>query len=365
MAALSLALTAALVGCGGSGAGKGGERPVSANEEAVDAQNVNISLFASSVTLPSDGSSPIDLTAVVTDGSTGVAIAGKTVEFVLNPASGLRLEVTQAVTDASGVATASIHLNGDPTERNFRVLASVDGKTPGELQLAVGASTTGSTANSSRGELTIRLGTDNKIESLDSLLSYRKSYVAIVTDNAGIPKQGATVLATLRPKTYYVGYWAPGWTQVRLNPAGQPSEDVADFGNCNAGEDVNGDGVLTPGNVASYSVSSQTNPNGLAVVDLVYPKSNAMWVDMELELTASVGGTEGKNSIVIPLPILADDVTGTPPPPSISRSRRSLSAPAGGVLDFPITAGEPAGMTLDTVVPGSPFPWLTVTPTCN
>ena len=361
--AMTLAVAATIAACGGDGAGKGGTSAVAAAE---DAQNINVSLFASSVTLPADGSSPVDLTAVVTDSTTGVALAGKAVEFVLNPASGLRLEVTQAMTDASGVATASVYINGDATYRNFRVLASVDGRTPSELQMNVGATASGGAVNTSRGELTVRLGTDNLIEDLTSSLSYRKKYVAIITDNAGIPKPNSSVLATLRAKTYYVGYWAGGWSQVRLNPDGQPSEDVADFGNCNPGEDYNADGVLTPGNVASYSVSSQTDSNGLAVVNITYPKSNAMWVDLELEVTATVGGTEGRSSIVIPLPIPADELTKPAPPPSIARTRGSLSAAAGAGLQFPLTAAESgAGMTDSTVVPGSPFPWLTVSPTCN
>ncbi|MGE0797100.1 MAG: hypothetical protein AB7G13_21700 [Lautropia sp.] len=367
--ALTLALAAGLAGCGGTGAGAGGGAPVlgaAAAEEAVTAQDIKISLYASSTTLPADGSAPIDLTAVVTDAATGVAVQDKTVEFVLNPAAGLRLEVTQAKTDASGVATARVFLNGDPTPRDFRVLASVDQKTPGELALKVGTAVSGGIANNSRGELTVRLGTDNLLENLTDLLSYRKRYVAIITDNAGIPKQNSSVLATLRAKRYYVGYWAPGWSQVRLNPAGQQSEDTSDFGNCNTGEDYNGDGVLTPGNTAAYTVTSQTDANGLAVINITYPKSFAMWVDMELEVTATVGGTEGKNSLLIPLPILAEDVTGTPPPPSISRSRGSLSAPQGAGLTFPLTVAEiNAGITLDTVVPGSPFPWQSVSPTCN
>src|SRR5690606_16106629 len=112
-------------------------------------------------------------------------------------------------------------------------------------------------------------------------------------------------------------------------PDGIASEDVAGPGVCDAGEDVNGDHVLTPGNVASYTVQSQTDANGVAVLNIVYPKSFAQWVQMQLEVTASVGGTEGYNAITIPLPILASDVTNADvAPPNITRTRGSLSTAA-------------------------------------
>ena len=89
------------------------------------------------------------------------------------------------------------------------------------------------------------------------------------------------------------------------------SEDVDNFGICDPAEDTNSDGVLTPGNVASYTVEGLTNASGVAVLNIVYPKSFAQWAQMQLEVTAAVGGTEGKNAMTIPLPILAADVSGS------------------------------------------------------
>ena len=77
--------------------------------------------------------------------------------------------------------------------------------------------------NNSRGELTVRIGTDNLIEDQKESLSYRKRYAAIVSDNAGIPKANASVSATLRAASYRVGYWASGtggWTQVTCTTDG-------------------------------------------------------------------------------------------------------------------------------------------------
>ena len=373
--ALGASAILGLAACGGSGAGAGGSEPDPSPGGQEALQDLKVSLSASSQQLASDGSTPVELTAILTNTATGVALTGKTVAFaVRDNAAGVRLEIIRAETDASGVAVARLLLNGNATERDVTVLASVDQKTPAELVVRVAARVTGDTvSNNSRGELTVRLGTDNLIEDLVDQLSYRKRYAAIVTDNAGIPKANVTVLATLRSKRYYVGYWSPivggstvKWQQIHLIPAGEPSEDVADFGTCNAGEDVNNDHVLTPGNIASYTLQSQTDANGVAVLNIVYPKSFALWAQMELEVTATVGGSEGFNAITIPLPMLAKDISDEGiAPPSISRERSTLSR--RGVL---LPSGEederfvaaPPRMT--DSVPGSPFPYLSVTPTC-
>jgi len=234
----------ALSGCGGTGAGAGGH-PEGA-QTAKETQDLKVSLSASSRILPADGSSPVDLTAIVTDAESGVAIEGKEVDFaVRDPLNGVRIEVTRATTDASGVAVARLLLNGNASERDVTVLASVEQQTPAELVIQVAArATSDAVQNNSRGELTVRLGTDNLIEDMKEQLSYRKRYAAIVTDNAGIPKSNVTVLATLRSIRYYVGYWASasaggGWTQVHLVPGGVESEDKANFGVCDPLEDKN------------------------------------------------------------------------------------------------------------------------------
>ena len=129
-------------------------------------------------------------------------------------------------------------------------------------------------------------------------------------------------------------------------------------------QDKNNDKVLTPGNVASYTVQGQTDANGVAVLNIVYPKSFAQWAQMQLEVTASVGGTEGFSAMTIPLPILAADVTNEQvAPPSIARTRGSLTG-EGGVLFAPGSGNEITAPSMNQLVAGSPFPYLSVTPTC-
>ncbi len=366
---LALLLAAGIAACGGDGA-KGpdaGQAALSTNDATVT-QDIKVALIASSTTLASDGLTPVELTAVVTDPASGVALAGQTVAFAANdPKSAVRVEVTQATTDASGVASARLFLNNDGSERDIRVLASVGQRTPSELTVRVAAaSINGNSAvsNNSRGELTVRLGTDNLIEDLSGQLAYRKRYAAIVTDSAGIPKPNATVLATLRGRRYYVGYYALDtdtnrWFPIYLTPTGVASEDTANYGICDAGEDANGDAVLTPGNVASYTVSTQTDANGLAVLNVVYPKSFGNWVDVSLEVTATVGGTEGFNSVLFQLPMAAADLTNAEvAPPSTPRTFGSLST---AVVQF----APQNGLQAQSQIAGSPFPYQSVTPSCN
>lgn len=372
VALLALGLAAGIAGCSGEGAKGTADLAATAATDPAATQNIKVSLVASSTTLAADGLTPVDLTAVVTEGDSGVAMVGQTVSFSANdPKSAVRIEVTQGVTDASGVATARLFLNGDASERDVRVLAAVGQRTPGELTVKVSATSpigSSSVSNNSRGELTVRLGTDNLIEDLAEQLSYRKRYVAIVTDSAGIPKPNATVLATLRGRNYYVGYyvwstlgsrWATRYL-VRDGGTSAPvqSEDQANYGTCDFGEDQNGDRVLTPGNVASYTVSTQTDANGLAVLNVVYPKSFGNWVDVQLEVTASVGGTEGYNAVLFQLPMSAADMTNqNVPPPSTPRTFGSLSS---GPFTYSALNGEQPGDELA----GSPFPYQSVTPTC-
>ncbi len=365
---VSLAIAAIAVGCGGSGAGGAGSTSTNAANGSTTTnqeQKFNVRLLGSSTVLATSKTAPVDLTAIVTDLS-GVAVSNKTVTFAANDAlNGVLVQVVTAATDASGVATARLSLVGDVTPRNVKVLASVEGNTPAELQVAVSDQAgTANTGNSARGELSIRLGTDDKIESLDAQLSYLKKYVAIVSDNAGNPKPNATVLATLRPQKYYIGYWyspaASTWARWVLSVGGVDSEDTSNFGFCDAGEDVNGDRLLTPGNVASITVTGQTDANGLAVMNVVYPKSFAGWVDYEVEVTARVGGTEGVNAFPIPLLMLADDADNNTPPPAVIRTRSSLSTTAA---PYPLDPLEPA-TSLQSQFASSPFPYFNTTPSC-
>ena len=93
------------------------------------------------------------------------------------------------------------------------------------------------------------------------------------------------------------------------------SEDINRDGICQRLEDLNGDGILTPGNVASTVASVTTGENGTAAVALQYPRSYAQWVYMLLDVRVKVSGSEGTDSVDFWLPISVDDLTNQADPP--------------------------------------------------
>src|ERR1700704_1579229 len=119
----SALVTLALAACGGStndcGSSFGnGCPPVSPTAVPV----ASLLLVTDSPTIPSDNSSSAKLTAYVQDANNNF-LPGITVAF--KPSSG-GIAVTQAVTDANGVATATLSTLGDPSNRPITVTATAD-----------------------------------------------------------------------------------------------------------------------------------------------------------------------------------------------------------------------------------------------
>lgn len=253
------------------------------------------------------------LTAVVRDTS-GNPVANRPVTFTaLDDPSGGSISPGVATTDLAGRATAAFIAGPNTTAPNaVKVQASVDGIASQVVLLSV-----------ARSQLFVRMGTDNTVEKIDPSL-YRKTYAVIVTDATGNAVPDASVQMTLRPLRYATGTWnstgaTPPWTQVVTGIFA--SEDLDRNGVCNAGEDANGDGQLTPGNVASVIASAVTAANGVADVKFQYPREFANWVEVLLEARIQVGGSEGAANAQFWLPIAAADVTdatvappGTPSP---------------------------------------------------
>ena len=118
-----LATVAAIaVGCSGSSnslTGQGGQTG------GTGAAVSSITVLTSSPTLPSDGSSPVDITALVRDANNNL-VEGAFVAFVATSGG---LTITQNTTDANGVATATLNNAGDPSLRTITVSAQVDNVT--------------------------------------------------------------------------------------------------------------------------------------------------------------------------------------------------------------------------------------------
>ncbi len=73
------------------------------------------------------------------------------------------------------------------------------------------------------------------------------------------------------------------------------------------GEDFNGDGILTPGNVVSVPTTVALQTDGTAQFNLTYAQQYANWVQIELRAIASVSGTEVTETQTFFLPGAASD----------------------------------------------------------
>jgi len=147
----------------------------------------------------------------------------------------------------------------------------------------------------------VRLGTDNLVASDPPL--YRKLWVAIVTDELGNPVAGATVTFALRagtsasnPGMYLKGsYVLPGpapapqvWNQFLT--AICANEDVNFDAILDAGEDLNGNSLLTPFGAAAVNPTGVSDADGFARATINYPKDYANWAQVTLEARTGASG---------------------------------------------------------------------------
>ncbi len=254
-----------------------------------------------------------------------------------NPVPGRRIALTTAqdpsggvidppvvVTDASGRAQSSFIAGSNVTAPNAVVVVARDMNASPLLESSPASLTV------SGRELFVRVNTGNKVESepADTPPVYRKRFAVIVTDSAGNGVSAVSIQAKLIFIAYSEGEWV--WPQggLQWEHTGRtvyPSEDGPGFdGVCTAGEDDNGDGYLTPGNVASVSGAAATGADGIAELVVTYPKGFATWVEVILEVTGRSAGTESQAAQRFWLPVAADDLRNAAVPP-----------PGGGTSPFP------------------------------
>ncbi len=168
----TLALTLVLTACGGGGSGFSTDPSQQPPDPTVPppVEVSAVTVLASSPTMPSDNSQSVTISAIVQDAN-NVAVEGVTV--VMSTDSGF-LTVQNAVTDASGIATATLNNGGDPTNRPITVTA---------------------TANSIVGSVTINVvGTNLSLTGPAALAQNdQATYTVVLTDAAGAGIPGRTV----------------------------------------------------------------------------------------------------------------------------------------------------------------------------
>jgi len=271
------------------------------------------------------------LEAVVRDAS-GNAVAGRLVNFALiQDLSNGTLQPGSAVTDTNGRAEVQFISGGNSTPSNGVVVRAT----------VAGSSVSGTASLTVSGQaLFINIGFGNTIGNLDET-TYTRPFSVYVTDANGNAVGNQQVTLTAIPDRYLKGQlgFVGG---VETTPSGAttsatswaydgvvtfcPNEDTNRNGVLDSGEDVNGNGFLTPGNPATpFPGTVTTNAEGRALFELRYGEQFANWVDLRLTARAAVGGTESSTATQFILDALATDLS-------------NRTAPAGRLSPYGVTA---------------------------
>lgn len=251
-------------------------------------------------------------------------VKNQTIAFSLAESAGGQISPATSKTNSQGVATteftADVTTPGSGTPQlpaGLRINGTVVRETPGaevagHTGIAVGRRT-----------LFFRFGTGGEAQVISpNLMSV--PYAIIVTDASGNPVPGQELNVAVISAAYQKGApirfpvvgafirWVPETTISCL------SEDVNRDGILETTEDVNRDGLITPGNVATVSRTVTADVNGIAQVNLVYPREYGAWVSVYMQVTSTAQGTENVTSRAIALPYLSSDYNNESRVPSVS-----------------------------------------------
>ena len=263
----------------------------------------------------------------------GNLVKGVTVGFTAEDVSGGSIFPPAAVTDSNGIASTVFTSNTVTSEDAIVITAT-------EETSGLAASTNITVADRA---LFISLGTGNEIASPTGD-SYEKQFSVFVTDANSNPVSDVelTVSGTpvkytelldpnadvdepnylVRRPAYYKGYWEafPSaesfeyW--VAVYSASCSNEDIDDDAILDEGEDNNGDGNLTPGNIVAIQGNITTDDNGQALLSFRYPKSYGAWVTINIVVSTPVAGSENRVSQFYTLSVSAEDATLETTPPN-------------------------------------------------
>ncbi|WP_417500878.1 Ig-like domain-containing protein [Marinobacter sp.] len=263
-----------------------------------------------------------EVLAVVRDQNNNL-VKNQLVNFqIIADGSSGNLSSSTGLTDSLGRVSTTYTAGQSISARNgvvIRASAADNSSVAGTLSMTV-----------ARRALRVVIGTGNSIQEPDEA-SYLKEFVAIVTDANGAPVESAVVELSVLPVGYAKGRWIDDtfskfWRRVITSvPSGNPpevsgfcpNEDLNKNGILDSGEDFNRDGILTPTNPATTTVSSLvTQSDGSGQFSIKYPQSVCGWVETQITATVRVGGTESIENYDFSLSCAADDLIiqdGDPP----------------------------------------------------
>lgn len=253
------------------------------------------------------------ISAVVRD-PTGNLVKGKLINFLVDDVSGGQISPNQATTDRSGIASTVYTSNALSTFEGVKVYATVADTTSVTdfTLLTVGDK-----------PFDIVFGTSNLIQS-PTESSYTKEFSAFVTDPDSNPVTGAEMTFSAPPVAFNEGglyrkgtwKWVPDlsiWQEQDVTSC--PNEDINGNGILDTGEDNNGDGQLTPGNVVAIQSEGITDANGQVQFTLSYPRSFGNWVKVSITASGQSQGSESSEQRDHALAVAAADLTNPASPP--------------------------------------------------
>lgn len=276
------------------------------------------------------------LTATVRDASNQLVGNAPVAFSIVNPTGGGEtispvVQLTSANTSAPlGQANATFTSGSLPSGAGgVTVVATVVGT-------SISASTKiviGNTAGS------VVIGQASKVV-VPNTTTYQLPMSVLVADSNGNPVANTTVNLSAWPVQYQTGTYAHdsagactvtnddginNTTSGDLLIGGITgtfnNEDVNENLMLDAGEDLNGDGVLTPPNsaVGSLPATVTTDSNGVANFNLTYLKQSGTWIVARIRAKTQVQGTEATSSINFVLPVAQDELRACDLPNSTYR----------------------------------------------
>jgi hypothetical protein len=341
---------------------------------AVTASSISLQASPGTISTNTAGSTVEQsaIIAVIRD-SAGNLVKNKTVGFSLTDVSGGYIKQANDVTNSLGTASTTYISSGSPSIKNgVRIDAFVSGS----------AATAFTTLTVASKPIYVVFGTGNTVENYSST-QYRMPFSALVTDIAGNPQAGVTVTANLTPLTYLKGrydgsgcpdseYWtwspAIGIAGTMLECANEDNNPVFFASHPEwllngvlnkepapslITEDINGDGILTPGNVAEVNRTATTDANGFAQFYVIYAKQFANWVKVRIEGKIYSYGDQTLGATQFYLPVLRDDVKCSVTPPGVISPFGLGTAPDNVCTAITATAGlpTPTGLTVTAFSP--------------
>jgi len=204
------------------------------------------------------------------------------------------------------------------------------------------------------GSVAIGRGSSLDLVALDPS-TYALPMSVLVSDANGNRMANAQVSLSVWPTKYSTGYWGSDPFQgtssyVLCSPnilGTYENEDINENIYLDPGEDINGDGELTPPNASAGNLPSSvtTDENGVANFNLVYLKSSAVWITNRIRATTYVHGTETRSSVSFTLPYMTAESCEMPNAPYINLT--------GSVKDLSLVPDREylvAGSSCDIVV---------------